>query len=352
MLRRYMGDKPKREFTNSCTPCMTLKQEMACNTLCCRAFLVMMAQEDLDEGLKPQPPFIDVLAKAPSGHCAYFDEKTTACGVWERRPLVCRAYDCRDDQLRPLQLRQYVNPPDVRFISDEARSCEGCGAELKLAMGCAPACDGLAVCIACGAGYSVSFHYGERRFDIQYAGDPGPLKRREYLLRSLLYRTCWAAALAVLDELLAQPPAREDLRFERAIVLAELGRRDEARQALESFSSPEVQLELAWIDRLEGRLDEARKRIEAVFPQLDEGAHVRALVQLGKLARQQGDVEKAALWFVKGFSLDHQRLRPNTAIKEFVMEMVHGSPREQAAMREALTGPGVAPTLLRDIQGE
>jgi hypothetical protein len=352
MLRRYMGDKPKREYTNSCTPCMALKQQVACNELCCRHFLVMMAQEDLDEGLLAQPPFLDVLKKAPSGHCFYFDEKTTACGAWDKRPLVCRSYDCRDDGFRAPLLREHVNPPEARFVSDEPRTCEGCGAGLSLVMGCAASCDGLAVCIACGAGYSVAFHYAERRFDIRYVADLEPRKRREYLLQSFLYRARWAEALAVLDELLDQTPDREDLRLERAVVLAELGRKDEARLLLEASPVLESALELAWLDRLEGRLDEARSRLEAIFPRLSEGSQVRAMTQLGKVARQQGDVGAAALWFVKGFSLHRKHSRPNAALKEFVMELSRGAPHERAAVQSALAGQDVAPDLRRDVQGE
>lgn len=351
MLRRYMGDKPKREYTNSCTPCMTLKQEMVCNTLCCRQFLVMMAQEDLDEGLRPQPPFLDVLAKAPSGDCAYLDPETTACRAWDKRPLVCRTYDCRDDLLRAMAVRHHVNPPEARFVSDAPRSCEGCGSELRLVMGCAAACDGHAVCVSCGAGYSVSFVYAERRFDILYAGDLGPRKRREYLFQSSVYRARWDEALSALDALLAETPEREDLRLERAVVLAELGRRDEARLILEAVSFPEAQLELAWLDRLEGRLEDARCRLEAVLPRLAEGSEVRAMVQLGKVTRQQGDFPNAALWFVKGISLEQQRLRPNSGLKEFVLEMARGSEPERAAVLLALAEKGVSLSLRRDVSG-
>jgi hypothetical protein len=352
MLRRYMGDKSKHAYTNSCTPCMTLKQEMVCNTLCCRQFLVMMAQEDLDAGLRPQPPFIDVLGKTPSGDCIHFDAETTACRAWDKRPLVCRTYDCRDDLLRAMAIRHHVNPPEARFVSSEPRSCEDCGAELKLAMGCAAACDGRAVCIACGAGYSVSFRYAERRFDILHAGDIGPRKRREYLFQSLVYRARWGEALPVLDALLEETPERDELRIERAIVLAELGRRDEARQILEALPFPEVQLELAWLDRLDGRLEDARRRLDAVLPRLAESSQVRAMMQLGKVARQQEDFPNAALWFVKGISLDHQRLRPNSGLKEFILEMSRGSPRERAAVQEALVYRDISPALRRDVAGE
>src|SRR3954466_13694270 len=104
MLRRHSGFKPKRDHSNSCTPCLTLKPEIGCNDLCCRQFLVVLAQEDLDDGLLTQAPFVDVLKKQPNGSCHYFEERTGNCGAWADRPLVCRTYDCRDDVRAQLRL--------------------------------------------------------------------------------------------------------------------------------------------------------------------------------------------------------------------------------------------------------
>ncbi len=32
------------------------------------------------------------------GYCVYSDEETRGCGVYRRRPGVCRSYDCRADK--------------------------------------------------------------------------------------------------------------------------------------------------------------------------------------------------------------------------------------------------------------
>lgn len=37
--------------------------------------------------------------------CTYFDRRTGCCAVWEKRPAVCRAYDCNQDPLLQVVLR-------------------------------------------------------------------------------------------------------------------------------------------------------------------------------------------------------------------------------------------------------
>ena len=35
-----------------------------------------------------------ILKKDRAGACVYFDRKTNGCGIYERRPLSCRAWFC------------------------------------------------------------------------------------------------------------------------------------------------------------------------------------------------------------------------------------------------------------------
>ena len=94
MLRRYATDRPKRALHGANTPCAELKQHVSCNDLCCRNFLVTLAQEDVDEGLERLEPFVDVLLRHERGHCHYLDEQTTRCTIHAQRPMPCRAFDC------------------------------------------------------------------------------------------------------------------------------------------------------------------------------------------------------------------------------------------------------------------
>ncbi len=82
-----------------------------------------LAQEDLDDQLAVQPPFVDVLLRDVLGHCHYFDARAHQCRVHESRPLPCRLYDCRDEA-RAVSLRSDVNR-DTPFAVLDERTCQG-----------------------------------------------------------------------------------------------------------------------------------------------------------------------------------------------------------------------------------
>ncbi len=329
-LRRFLTDRPKRLAHGSHTPCATLKTEIVCHDLCCRRFLVAVAQEDLDDGLEVQPPFIDVLKKAPLGHCVYFDETTSGCQVHEKRPIDCRIYDCRDDGLRPLA---YLGAPlnEVPFVSDAPRPCAECGRVLELSMGCAPACDGLAVCIACGAGYEVDFSYGERRFRIDFIPTSATTRLR-FLMHSLMHRERFTEALPLGAQLLEGAPDDVGLLTAYGVLLGELGRRDEARELFGRLGTLDAQLELAWLDRLDGRLKDARARFDGVVGTLEGAPKIRAMVALGQLAVKQGDLSAAARWYVGALRESRDTGLRNDMLKERVLDLLHGSEEERRAV--------------------
>jgi uncharacterized protein len=81
-------------------------RRLGCNTFCCR--LLVRYYED------ERPPSVDgstpkgCVDKAPDGLCIHLDRTTQRCGVWEKRPRVCREYDCNTDYLLQVAVRMGV----------------------------------------------------------------------------------------------------------------------------------------------------------------------------------------------------------------------------------------------------
>lgn len=69
-----------------------------CHAACCRLRFALTAR-DVEEGLVKwnlgQPYMI---RQGDDGYCHHLDRASQRCGIYEDRPFVCRAYDCRKDQ--------------------------------------------------------------------------------------------------------------------------------------------------------------------------------------------------------------------------------------------------------------
>ena len=88
---------------------MSLKTTtVPCNgcTLCCRGELIVLHPEEGDDPSRYDTVMVhsggeigDVFAlkNKANGDCIYLGE--SGCTIHDRRPLVCRAYDCRDNYL-------------------------------------------------------------------------------------------------------------------------------------------------------------------------------------------------------------------------------------------------------------
>lgn len=69
-----------------------------CKARCCRLSVFCSAQ-DLDEGVvkwdysKPYQ-----IRKRDDGYCVHSETETRRCGIYDKRPGICRTYDCRDDR--------------------------------------------------------------------------------------------------------------------------------------------------------------------------------------------------------------------------------------------------------------
>ena len=68
-----------------------------CKARCCTLSVFCSAQ-DLDEGVVKwdySRPYR--LRKREDDYCVHSEPQTRQCGIYERRPAICRTYDCRQD---------------------------------------------------------------------------------------------------------------------------------------------------------------------------------------------------------------------------------------------------------------
>ena len=76
-----------------------------CNgcTLCCRGDVITLHPERGDDPASYDTQKltipgsgieVDILKKGPDGNCIYLGEG--GCTIYERRPAICRTFDCRD----------------------------------------------------------------------------------------------------------------------------------------------------------------------------------------------------------------------------------------------------------------
>jgi Putative zinc- or iron-chelating domain len=82
-----------------------------CQARCCR-LSVHLAFQDIDEGLRWEyaRPY-ELRRRESDGYCIYSDTETRGCGVYTKRPSVCRSYDCRNDQRIWLNFEERIPAP-------------------------------------------------------------------------------------------------------------------------------------------------------------------------------------------------------------------------------------------------
>ena len=110
-------------------------RRLGCCTFCCR-LLVRLAEDEREPSVNGSVPkgFVD---KAPDGLCIHLDRVTHRCGIWEKRPRVCREYDCNHDYLLQAAIRLGVTnivqlAKDAQSLRVAMESCikiPGCGGE-------------------------------------------------------------------------------------------------------------------------------------------------------------------------------------------------------------------------------
>jgi hypothetical protein len=370
LLHRHDGHKPKREFTNACTPCKQLIPQIGCRNMCCRQLVVTLAQEDLDDGLETQPPFVDVLKKSAAGVCNYLDRATGDCTVWERRPLACRVYDCQQDPRLPWRLLL----SDAPKVLPTPERCHGCGRPPRILVGASAECDGHVVCIDCGAPWKLATSLTTVTLLGVVPVDASPETRARYRFNALMYRQQWPEALADVDRRLDEQPTDAGLRRLRAVLWTHLERFPEAERELRRLATPgtspddrngdpqrvpkpprdgtrrakpggsprdepipsgvttEAILDLAWLLTRTSRDQEAISLLETQLGDLDGLALMRAHLILGKIHRRADHPDEAARHYVAA-SL---AVKPGPLIEEHFQELRNDGPAGAVALQRQL----------------
>ena len=78
-------------------------RRLGCETYCC-CLLVRLEESEREPSRdgRRSKQFVD---KAPSGYCVHLDRETGRCRNWDQRPKVCRDYDCNQNDLLQIVLR-------------------------------------------------------------------------------------------------------------------------------------------------------------------------------------------------------------------------------------------------------
>jgi Fe-S-cluster containining protein len=76
----------------------------ACDAVCCRLTVLVMADDDVPRHLVDRDAHgMEVMGKDKDGWCIALDASAMRCGIYDRRPGVCRAFemggaDCRAER--------------------------------------------------------------------------------------------------------------------------------------------------------------------------------------------------------------------------------------------------------------
>lgn len=68
-----------------------------CKTACCKMGFAL-SRQDIEEGIvKWDLGYPYMISRCDDGYCTHLDRQTCECGIWNNRPVPCRAFDCRND---------------------------------------------------------------------------------------------------------------------------------------------------------------------------------------------------------------------------------------------------------------
>jgi len=87
-------------------------RRMGCATFCCRLLVRLKPHEmDKPKGHAAVKGFVD---KDEQGMCIHLNRENGRCEIWEKRPEICREYDCNQDFLLQIVLRDgFTNIADI-----------------------------------------------------------------------------------------------------------------------------------------------------------------------------------------------------------------------------------------------
>jgi Fe-S-cluster containining protein len=92
-----------------------------CRGACCRLRFALTTQ-DLEEGkVKWELGHPYMIRHDADGYCHHIERGSCKCGVYENRPVVCRAYDCRRDKRIWEDFENKLVSPDLEKLFPQAQ---------------------------------------------------------------------------------------------------------------------------------------------------------------------------------------------------------------------------------------
>jgi len=74
------------------------KRQPICKSVCCRLWFPLSWQDLQEKVLKWDYSRPFGIAQDEDGYCTHLDRSTQRCRVYEKRPVICRTYSCREDK--------------------------------------------------------------------------------------------------------------------------------------------------------------------------------------------------------------------------------------------------------------
>jgi len=106
-----------------------------CRAACCRLRFALSVQ-DLEEGaVKWDLGHPYMIRHDADGHCHHLDRKSRSCGIYQNRPIVCRAYDCREDKRIWNDFENGIINPDLDSVFKQSTANGANGAHGTAANG-------------------------------------------------------------------------------------------------------------------------------------------------------------------------------------------------------------------------
>jgi Fe-S-cluster containining protein len=96
-----------------------------CKAACCKLSFALSRQDIEESIIKWDLGHPYMIAKEDDGYCVHLDKTTYRCRIWEKRPVPCRGFDCRNDKRIWLDFeKMIINPklPEVFERKEEKES--------------------------------------------------------------------------------------------------------------------------------------------------------------------------------------------------------------------------------------
>ena len=84
-----------------------------CHAACCRLAFAL-SKQDVQEGIVKwdlEKPYL--IARGKDNYCTHIEQGPMTCSIWDKRPVPCRAFDCRRDGRIWVDFEKQIPHPDL-----------------------------------------------------------------------------------------------------------------------------------------------------------------------------------------------------------------------------------------------